>query len=37
MRRRWRIGLTSIFIGLVLAPLLLAGFVAPNPYAEQHR
>lgn len=37
MNRRWRIGLTSIFIALVVAPLLLAGFVAPYPYAEQHR
>ena len=37
MSRRWRIGLTSIFIVLVLAPLLLAEFVAPYPYAEQHR
>ncbi len=37
MSRRWRVGLAAGLLGLVLAPLLLAGFLAPYPYAEQHR
>jgi peptide/nickel transport system permease protein len=37
MSRRGRIAWAGGFLGLVAAPLLLAEFLAPYPYAEQHR
>lgn len=37
MTRRMRIGLTLTFLGILHGAVLLAGFLAPYPYAEQHR
>lgn len=37
MSRSRHVGLACGFLALVLSPLLLAGFLAPYPYAEQHR
>lgn len=37
MSARRRIAIASGFLGLVLLPVLLAPFLAPYPYAEQHR
>jgi len=37
MTRRMRIGLTLTFLGILHGAVLLAGFLAPYPFAEQHR
>lgn len=37
MTRRTRVGLTLTFLGILHGAVLLAGYLAPYPFAEQHR